>query len=244
MSDRKKLQRQYSQMAEADGTSADEQARQRAPHSGYDEKELRALPPAAVLSFGCGNPLALAELRAGEVVLDLGSGVGLDALLAARAVGPAGRVVGIDATPEMVEKARRNAGQTELGNVSFMVSEIERLPLADGSVDVAISNCVLNHCADKASAFSEIRRCLRPSGRALITDLVFEGVCSEALLAQVDPIWHEWLRLASGRDEYLGALRRTGFAVELLGEAPYPSQDGDPLAGKIINLYLRATRRD
>ncbi|MCE5240709.1 methyltransferase domain-containing protein [bacterium] len=238
MSNRGKLQRRYAQMAE------DERARQRALHLGYDEAELRALPPAAVISFGCGNPLALAELRPGEVVLDLGSGVGLDALLAARRVGPTGRVIGVDATPEMVGKARRNASQAGLGNVSFAVSEIESLPLADASVDVALSNCVLNHCADKLRAFEEVRRCLRSNGRALITDLMFEGACDQALLDQVDPIWHEWLRLASPAKAYLQALDRAGFAVEVLGKAPYPAGEGDALAGQVTNLYLRATRRD
>jgi len=236
MAEDDELEQQYTRMAE------EQQAREHVVRLGYDERELEALPAEAVVSFGCGNPLAVAELRPGDIVLDLGSGVGLDALLAARQVGPSGHVIGLDATPAMAAKARANAAAGGFHNVGFVVGAIEAPPLREASVDVALSNCVLNHCADMGAAFRAVWHCLRAGGRALITDLMFEGACTETLLAQVDPIWHEWLHRASPRAAYLAALEGAGFAVEVLGEADYPAAESDPLAGQITNVYVRATR--
>jgi SAM-dependent methyltransferase len=140
---------------------------------GYDPQEIDALPPSVTESFcGVGNPLGMGEVRPGQIVLDLGSGPGLDSLLAARRVGPTGKVIGVDLCPEMVKKARRNASLLGLNNVEFLQAEIEKLPLPDGSVDVVISNGVFNLCPDKPGVLVEAFRVLRPSGRLQMADIL------------------------------------------------------------------------
>lgn len=155
---------------------------------GYSQQDRDNVPDGADMGLGCGNPQAIASLQAGEVVLDLGSGGGFDAFLAAREVGERGHVIGVDMTPDMVSKARVNAEQGRFNNVEFRLGEIEHLPVADSSVDVIISNCVINLSPDKARVFSDAYRVLKPGGRLAISDVVASTKLPESMRA--DTVLH------------------------------------------------------
>jgi arsenite methyltransferase len=177
----------------------------------YDALERAELPDAAVLaSLGCGNPLLVAELRPGETVLDLGSGGGIDVLLSARRVGASGRAIGLDMTEEMLDLARRNAAEAHLDNAEFLRGYIEAIPLPDDSVDVVISNCVINLSADKEAVFAEIRRVLRPGGRMGVSDIVAGDELSPAERAERGS-FVGCIAGALSFQEYHSGLERAGF---------------------------------
>ena len=211
---------------------------------GYSHQEIKSVPAGAAVTHGCGNPTAIAELKAGETVLDLGCGGGFDAFLAAQRVGPKGRVIGLDMTPEMVEKAKANARVGNYANVEFRVAEIENLPSTAGSVDVVISNCVINHSPDKLAVFKEAYRVLKPGGRLFVSDLVTAGRLSDDVRRKADKLWTEWLSVACDRREYLGAIESAGFtAVTVLAEGPFPLSEADEvLKGRIISLQVKAQK--
>jgi SAM-dependent methyltransferase len=184
---------------------------------GYSEGELAALPEGANLGLGCGNPVALASLCEGETVLDLGSGAGVDCFLAAGRVSPRGHVIGVDMTPEMVARARENARKAGVTNVEFRLGEIEHLPVESGTVDVIISNCVINLVPDKKRAFSEAFRVLRPGGRLMVSDIVLVGELPERVRRSVGA-YVGCLSGAAEKEAYLGAIRDSGFSDILVHE--------------------------
>jgi arsenite methyltransferase len=177
---------------------------------GYSDEQLRAIPEGADLGLGCGNPTALASLKEGETVLDLGSGAGIDCFLAAQAVGPSGRVIGVDMTAEMVDRARENARVNGIENVEFRLGEIEHLPVADGSVDVVISNCVVNLSPDKPQVFRETFRALKPGGRMLISDIVLLKALPEEIKSSIEA-YVGCVAGASMKSDYLAAIEAAGF---------------------------------
>jgi len=177
---------------------------------GYRAEELAAVPEGANLGLGCGNPVALASIQPGETVLDLGSGAGFDALLAAARVGPEGRVIGVDLTPEMIAQARANAAKAGAVNVEFRLGDIETLPVKDASVDLVISNCVINLAPDKAKVFREIARVLRPGGRMAISDLVLDAPLPPSVTCNADS-YCACLSGAIPRPEYLQAIAEAGL---------------------------------
>ncbi|MCC6746430.1 MAG: arsenite methyltransferase [Deltaproteobacteria bacterium] len=196
----------------------------------YSASEAGQVPGHALeASLGCGNPTALAELVPGETVLDLGSGGGIDVLLSARRVGPTGKAYGLDMTPEMLELARRNAAQAGVTNVEFLQGTIEHIPLPDASVDVIISNCVINLSADKDQVLREAYRVLKPGGRFAVSDIVLRRPLPPALAASV-AAWTGCVAGALLETEYTNKLAATGFAE--IGVEPtrvYTEEDAGPL---------------
>lgn len=191
---------------------------------GYSQEDISSVPEGANLGLGCGNPVALASLKNGETVLDLGSGAGFDCFLAAKQVGKNGSVIGVDMTPEMVEKAKRNAKKGNYTNVEFKLGEIEKLPVDDSSVDVIISNCVINLSPDKKAVFKEAFRVLRPGGRLMVSDLVLLKPLPDFVKNSVEA----YVGCVAGaimKNEYTKAIETAGFqGVKIINETIYPME--------------------
>jgi len=203
---------------------------------GYSEAELGMVPEGSNLGLGCGNPLALSSIREGETVLDLGSGAGFDCFLAAARVGKNGKVIGVDMTPEMIKRAKDNAKEGHYGNVEFRLGEIEKLPVADSTVDKVISNCVINLSPDKGKVFQEAFRVLRPGGNVMISDIVLLRQLPDFIKDSIQA----YIGCVSGaihRDEYLKMMEAAGFRdVKVMGETPFSVEFilNDPTAKTII----------
>jgi arsenite methyltransferase len=225
----------------------------------YDENETGQIPAEAVLaSLGCGNPTALAQLNPGETVLDLGSGGGIDVLLSARRVGPAGKAYGLDMTDEMLALARENQRRAGVENVEFLKGEIENIPLPDNSVDVVISNCVINLSADKDKVLSETFRVLKPGGRFAVSDVVVRGDVPELVRRSME-MWVGCIAGALQDHEYIGKLAKAGFddihieptrvySVEdarrfLTGEGIDVDAIAPQVENKFMSAFIRAVKR-
>jgi arsenite methyltransferase len=224
----------------------------------YDEKQKAGIPVEAVLaSLGCGNPTALASLKPGEVVLDLGSGGGIDVLLSAKRVGPTGKAYGLDMTDEMLALANENKRRAGAENVEFLKGEIEQIPLPDASVDVVISNCVINLSCDKSKVLSEAFRVLKPGGRFAVSDVVVRGDVPPAIRRNME-LWIGCVAGALEEQEFLGLLRETGFvkpsieptrvykaedaAAFLMGSGLDALEFASQIDGKFMGAFVRATK--
>ncbi len=190
---------------------------------GYSEEELKVVPEGANLGLGCGNPVALASLKPGEVVLDLGSGAGFDCFLAANQVGKTGKVIGVDMTAEMLDKSRENARKGDYENVEFRLGEIENLPVADDHADIIISNCVINLSPDKKRVFQEAFRVLKPGGRLMVSDIVLLKALPEEVKNSV-AAYIGCLAGALSKKDYLGAIQEAGFQeTRVIDEVTFPA---------------------
>ena len=227
---------------------------------GYQQEDLAQVPEGANLGLGCGAPVALLALQPGETVLDLGSGPGLDALLAARKVGPHGRVIGVDMTDAMLERARRTAAEAGAAQVEFREGRLEALPVADASVDAVTSNCVINLVPDKRAVFREVARVLKPGGRLVVSDIVLDGALPEAV-AQDMLAWVGCVAGAALREDYLAMIASAGLtAIQVLSDFDYIGKMGgslpeellarmqaagvrvEDLAGKVRSITYRAVK--
>jgi arsenite methyltransferase len=208
---------------------------------GYLKEDLQSIPEEAIMGLGCGNPTAIADLESGEVVLDLGSGAGIDVFLAANKVGPTGRVIGVDMTEEMVQKANGIARGHGHHNVEFRLGEIEKLPIEDGSVDAIISNCVINLSPDKAKVFGEAYRVLKPGGRLTVSDIVSEGVLPDQLRNDSNA-WACCIGGALEQQEYLGQIRKAGFGkLQVLSSKEFHLEgEAGKASAKLLSITVKA----
>jgi arsenite methyltransferase len=241
--DGKKVREGYGKIAKAEkcGCGCSETSEQ----IGYSKDELDSVPEGADLNLGCGNPVALAALKEGETVIDLGSGGGLDCFLAAKKVGPRGKVIGVDMTPEMLDKARANCRKGRYRNVEFRLGEIENLPVADGTADVVISNCVINLSPDKQRVFGEAFRVLKPNGRLMISDIVLlkklPAAVKKSMVAYVGCIAG-----AEQKTDYINLIEHVGFQeVQVVEETRLPPEMmlNDPTAQALIK-ELKLTKKN
>jgi len=213
----------------------------RAEAVGYLKRDLAGIPEETIMGLGCGNPTALAELKAGEVVLDLGSGAGVDVFLAANKVGPTGKAIGVDMTKEMVDKAKGIAKSHGYRNVEFRLGEMEKLPVEDESVDVIISNCVINLSPDKSKVFQEAYRVLKPKGKLTVSDIVSEG----ALPSEIRDDPNAWACCIAGaleQREYLEKIKEAGFKdVEVVSSREfYIENKANQTKEKLLSVTVKA----
>ena len=244
------VQKRYGSIARTSGSrcpgcecGGDTRAIEVGKRIGYSEEELQSIPDAANMGLGCGSPVALASLKEGETILDLGSGGGVDVFLAAKRVGPKGKVIGVDMTEAMIERAALNASLYGYKNVEFRLGEIENLPVADEAVDVIISNCVINLSTDKDRVFREAFRVLKPGGRLMVSDIVTEG----ELPPEVKKNFDAWARCIGGtleKNRYLESMSEAGFKdVRIVTESTYDVGVSDELKGKIISVSVEGNKR-
>ena len=220
---REKVREGYTKIVESTTAADIDRVREASRKIGYSEEQMDAVPEGANLGVGCGNPTAIDSLRPGDTVVDLDSGAGMDAFLAARQVGPEGHVIGVDMTDAMLEKARANAKATGVENVEFRKGRIEELPIEDASVDVIISNCVINLSPEKDRVYAEAYRVLRPGGRVMVSDIVLERELPAAVLGSIDA-YIGCVGGASQREEYLETIAKAGFReVRVQREASFGS---------------------
>lgn len=229
---------------------------------GYTDEEINSVPDGANLGLGCGNPVAIASLKEGETVLDLGSGAGFDCFLASKKVGPKGKVIGVDMTAQMLDKARANAENSKCTNVEFRMGEIENLPAADNSIDVIISNCVINLSPDKRRVFREAFRVLKPGGRVMVSDIILTQPIPDSIRNSIQA-YIGCVAGAETKDKYLEAITDAGFGgVQIAGETTFPldmlnndptiketikslsltSQAVQELAGSVLSVKVAATK--
>jgi len=218
------------------GDSTSDMSEEISERIGYSKEEIGSVPEGANLGLGCGNPVALASLKNGQTVLDLGSGGGFDCFLAANRVGKKGRVIGVDMTPEMIDKARENGRKGNYENVEFRLGEIENLPVADDAVDVVISNCVINLSPNKKRVFEEAFRVLKPNGRLMVSDIVLLKKLPEIIRKNVQA-YIGCLSGAEMKGKYLQMIEDAGFQeVKIIEESYFPVEDmaNDPTAQAIV----------
>jgi len=212
---------------------------------GYLTEDLEHVPEEAIMGLGCGNPTSTADLKTGEIVLDLGSGAGVDVFLAANKVGPNGRVIGVDMTEEMIAKAEGIARNYGYHNVEFRLGEIERLPVEDESVDVVISNCVINLSPDKSKVFQEIYRSLKPKGGLIVSDIVCEKTLPDGIKNNLDA-WARCIAGALEQEKYLNLIRKAGFEdIEVVSSRAFYVEDKESQAKeKLLSITVKAYKRE
>jgi SAM-dependent methyltransferase len=256
---REKVREGYTRIVEQ---AEPERAREAGRRLGYSEEQLAAAPEGSNLGVGCGNPTAIDTLREGETVVDLGSGAGFDAFLAARQVGPSGRVIGVDMTDAMLTKARENASKAGFANVEFRKGRIEELPIEDASVDAIISNCVVNLSPEKDRVYAEAYRVLKPGGRVMISDIVLERPLPRAVIDSIDA-YIGCVGGASVRAEYLETIAKAGFrevrveressfasvfdvddpkVLELMGQLELSEGEAKDIADAVTSLHIFAVK--
>jgi len=236
------VKKRYSKIAKSGASCcpSSESLTEQARLVGYSEQDIKNVPEESNMGLGCGNPVALAGLKEGETVLDLGSGGGIDAFLASKKVGPKGRVIGVDMTKRMIERAKQTAEKYGYNNVEFRLGEIEDLPVEDNSIDVIISNCVINLSPDKKKVFQEAYRVLKPKGRILISDLVTEGRLPSIVRKNLSA-WASCIAGAMDKKEYLRTIEEAGFRkVKIVSESSYEFDVSEKLKGKITSIKVEA----